>query len=1167
MNRNLGMSAGVLALLALVLHLSPLGTEQTAGGGAKQTEKTGAESTRENRASAPEKPEFEGPWVATRVLFGAEPLEQDTRCFTNDTPPAEAHCAERDAKFFGVQDATPIDQILATVPTPWHTHLALVSDGGLDAIESAASAAGWVFATEWLPWDDPVDTTEKDPDKRRSERRMSQTQEEEPGVLVFRQEVTSEPHRFTTRILLVFVVGETPTAGISTAQFIRARRYMASLCAGDKSRAPSSCAQSNLIMGPTFSGSFHSLFDVLRKEPEKRFHIRSGVASSVEAAEALWASGNVTSFHGANLSSADFAKYFSEALGALRIPRDKAAVLLEDETTFGASVQASSSGILKLMFPRDISQLRNAYRDGPATGAPQTVAPEVEFSLKDTQTGEDSIPSYSGAQGPLMQDARLEEAVDTIRRQGIQAVEIIASNPLDVLFLARVLQTKSPDTRLILPYTSLMFVEAARTDVLRNILALASYPLMRERVWLRGANPNPVLSHPDSISEGIYNATVLLLAKGNMILPPHRLAQILDDYGWKTQNHPAVWLLTLDREGFIPLRAWLHDRVAEGKESWWEHPVDFAGTSRFDPPGVNARWEILEGLTSLIGVGVILVGLLLVIETKWKDARFLPRVIWYGDRWVKDRWRLFHLMNVLLLLACVQVVLCLPWMFSAHTWVAADSGLLLAIVLLLAAIGPAASWVVYAARAPAAVHTKTVALLTGAGYAAGVLGWWAACADSSQSAGELFALRAVEMRIGSSPTIPILAALFALVLFGYLHMRRLYLATCQEPAIAELESALQGRLSQSKRRLSAHFGAVYGLIDPGEWIAVVGALAAILLLVFPFPFYVSLKAPDARAFNALLIGLEMLLAGALLQAAMLMVRTWADLRSLLTTLGAMPLAKWFVPRSKARNRRPLWVQSLNLQSLSVTAREPTILHDISLKEPALLKDGGIDLYQEYRQAYIKLLDEPQDDNQKPTREQIWKQNDLLRNLNCKIAEKLYRGRVLDHLKGAPLVGRLELTDAKVAAAEPGSTTLVAIPGDPNKVEDLAQAFLALHFTPFLLYSVRQIQNLVWFLSLGFVALSIAMNADSPQSPRLVSRFLLLLLLVIGGVLWRCLSGIERDPILSRIEGTKPEELNAEFYFKLIGYGALPVLGLLASEFPSIANFLFSWIEPTLAALR
>jgi hypothetical protein len=55
--------------------------------------------------------------------------------------------------------------------------------------------------------------------------------------------------------------------------------------------------------------------------------------------------------------------------------------------------------------------------------------------------------------------------------------------------------------------------------------------------------------------------------------------------------------------------------------------------------------------------------------------------------------------------------------------------------------------------------------------------------------------------------------------------------------------------------------------------------------------------------------------------------------------------------------------------------------------------------------------------------------------------------------------------------------------------------------------------------------------------------------------------------LSRIAGSTSGELNAEFYIRLVGYGALPVLGVLTSQFPSISNFVLSWLQPTLEALH
>jgi hypothetical protein len=104
-------------------------------------------------------------------------------------------------------------------------------------------------------------------------------------------------------------------------------------------------------------------------------------------------------------------------------------------------------------------------------------------------------------------------------------------------------------------------------------------------------------------------------------------------------------------------------------------------------------------------------------------------------------------------------------------------------------------------------------------------------------------------------------------------------------------------------------------------------------------------------------------------------------------------------------------------------------------------------------------------------------------------------------------------------------------------------------------------------SIGFVLLTLSMNSHSFQSPRWIGTFLMVLFAVITVTLGRCMVQMERDPILSRIAGTKPGELGAAFYLRLARYGALPFLGLLARQFPSISNTLLSAIQPALEALK
>jgi hypothetical protein len=61
--------------------------------------------------------------------------------------------------------------------------------------------------------------------------------------------------------------------------------------------------------------------------------------------------------------------------------------------------------------------------------------------------------------------------------------------------------------------------------------------------------------------------------------------------------------------------------------------------------------------------------------------------------------------------------------------------------------------------------------------------------------------------------------------------------------------------------------------------------------------------------------------------------------------------------------------------------------------------------------------------------------------------------------------------------------------------------------------------------------------------------------------------MHRDAILSRLTGTTPGELGADFYIKIGGFVVLPLISLLVSQFPDVNNFLFSWLQPALQTLN
>jgi hypothetical protein len=122
-------------------------------------------------------------------------------------------------------------------------------------------------------------------------------------------------------------------------------------------------------------------------------------------------------------------------------------------------------------------------------------------------------------------------------------------------------------------------------------------------------------------------------------------------------------------------------------------------------------------------------------------------------------------------------------------------------------------------------------------------------------------------------------------------------------------------------------------------------------------------------------------------------------------------------------------------------------------------------------------------------------------------------------------------------------------------------FVALRFCRYAAYAVTHVKRLATSLSLGFVLLTLLFNAYNPEGYQIIARFLAVLFVAIGVVVWRVFSQMERNPVLSAIAHTAPGELNSEFWFQLMELGGLPLLGVVVHLFPSLGQFVFQWIAP------
>jgi hypothetical protein len=449
--------------------------------------------------------------------------------------------------------------------------------------------------------------------------------------------------------------------------------------------------------------------------------------------------------------------------------------------------------------------------------------------------------------------------------------------------------------------------------------------------------------------------------------------------------------------------------------------------------------------------------------------------------------------------------------------------------------------------------------------------------------------------------------LFALLLFSLFHITRLYFAARQRPRLftSALDKIFPGRIKKYRREISRTLLAPMNLASRKQLMWAGVALLLVVILGALCRVDINLSSVDGRVYDSLLLALLAALILTIFGTCLQVRVTWASLQGLLTTLNSLPICTAFTRLSDPGSRSPIWVRRLNLKSLDIPLRSSMVLHDMQLLNMG--QPGGNDpqtfatsWVQTYRHAVRNLLEE--DKERKlcvlpiPFAERNLQQH-ISSVLSWPAANLPGKGMATERISRTDL--RRAFCSFWYASAslshEVCDRILIPewrtrflpwkpLPASPDKEENfalksivpeteghdtynLAQGFVALQYAMFIVYTVRQIQNLLWSLSLGFVLLVIALSSYNFQSPQLIRRSLLLVFVALGYVSWKCMSQMERDPILSRLAGTAAGELNKEFYFKLMAYGALPILGLLASQFPSISNFLFSWVQPTLEAFR
>lgn len=137
---------------------------------------------------------------------------------------------------------------------------------------------------------------------------------------------------------------------------------------------------------------------------------------------------------------------------------------------------------------------------------------------------------------------------------------------------------------------------------------------------------------------------------------------------------------------------------------------------------------------------------------------------------------------------------------------------------------------------------------------------------------------------------------------------------------------------------------------------------------------------------------------------------------------------------------------------------------------------------------------------------------------------------------------------------------------PNYIRN-AEEFVCLAYMAFIQNVLGRMRTIVMQILLLFIAATVSI-ATYPFDPRpALSGAMMLLFGLLGVVVVIVYSQMHRDATLSYVTDTKPGELGMEFWFKLLGFGLGPALGLLATIFPELPGSLFSLLQPGVSSLK
>jgi hypothetical protein len=1057
-----------------------------------------------------------------------------------------------------------LSYLIATIQDPLESHLALQFDRNVVAIERAAEANDFVFERYWFPWNGLLNQQQAMREQGASDLQRQRLQEQ-PGILIFRkfdkvlpplsQASTGDGSYYSPR-LIVFLVGETPTSGINKVAFSKAATYVKQLrdrlsearCPAIATGSTSECesATSLQVLGPNFSGSFSTLYRALHDLHKINYVSSADIVSPTTTVEKIIGTfkselqtEGLGTFTGLSPYDSVTENAMVRYLAVLGYGLPEIAYLSEDESSYSPGTETQGSQVrTTLTYPRDLSALRNTWQPTVTAITPADISGEVSktqltpFSLHEDASNElDSPSAFATDQAAPDIDQALSSLIAIMRHRHLRVIIVTASNPLDEVYLLQYVHRNAPDIRLATYDQDFLMLRATDYDSIRGTISVTPFPLDSALLF----DKINTAQFPNSASEATYIGVRLLLGarpipstynQSEMSLTESPGIYVLGDDGfWPVKEKkplipfspdtlivPWIWyvlLTTIVAAAIYHLGHYGKIYMPHAPKQELNAAKSFAG--RIGLSGSRRSEDLMQDYFLLVGTNQILILLFLVA---------LPSVTVRGS-FVGGSDEMFVFVTKWILFIAVLVM----------TSILASVCLLLSLRI--------HNSIIRVKRSACPGQKENVGnsdLVAATCYTIATMAIWylVICHDWANRGHAAF--RAIYLLDGLSP-LPVAASVLAVwYLFAAMGLRAarsmkgmrvdpLFLASRAGPGYPEWMETL----GKAQKILLEEVESFVKLDRKSGYILIV-----CFFVLFGIQGWPALRGIDIRWFRVWLVfgGVGLLTASIVVQFFRVW-SVWYRLRYLLVLLEISPLGSGFerIPPDLAsvkvwRSRESRHSRSLQMYTLELLCR----ITDRSASEVRRV----LTPYRDSAEVYVQHL--------------------------------LYR---LQWDRDAHLNEHKLLNACFDACMSP------AVGGDESwlqqqceRGEPLVIDYAALRYVALIRYVNTQMRWLLSFVLYGYVILLLSLKTYPFQGRHTIGSALTIVFSVLFFFSAIMFVQMDSNSLLSKLEHSTPGKAD---YFeaaqRLIGVGGIPLIAVLASQFPIIEHFLLGWVKPTVESLH